>query len=270
MAVRRRPHQPHPADHRVDPCAQGRAGPPRAARTRHDGAPDAQGGRRHGLARPDHARTLAGGRAKLWLDGRKEFTLEESVEQIGAPHAWQQGWAGKGVTVAVLDSGYDAAHPDLKGAVVQERNFSGDPDISDPFGHGTHVASIVASRGEKYRGVAPGASPAIGKVGGRSGMTDSTVLAGMEWAALEVKAKVVNLSLGAVDGVELDLVEQAVNTPAGSGAYTLTASLSRTSQTLSTGVASVWTFRSMTGQGALPLMAVRYRPDGLDRSNRAA
>ncbi|MEV0585551.1 hypothetical protein [Nonomuraea sp. NPDC050310] len=58
--------------------------------------------------------------------------------------------------------------------------------------------------------------------------------------------------------------------PAGSGAYTLTASLSRTSQTLSTGVTSAWTFRSTTGQGALPLMAVRYRPDGLDRSNRAA
>ncbi|MGW4967967.1 S8 family serine peptidase [Nonomuraea sp. NPDC004186] len=163
----------------------------------------------HDLTR---ARTLTAGRTKLWLDGRKEFTLDESVKQIGAPRAWEQGFTGKGVTVAVLDSGYDPDHPDLKGAVAQERNFTTDPDIRDENGHGTHVASIVASRDEKYRGVAPEANLAIGKVGGRSGMTDSTVLAGMEWAATEVKAKVVNMSLGAPDGPDLDPMEQAVNT----------------------------------------------------------
>ncbi|MFG1679637.1 S8 family serine peptidase [Nonomuraea sp. NPDC049269] len=157
-------------------------------------------------------RALAAGRTKLWLDGRRSFSLDESVKQIGAPQAWQQGMTGKGVTVAVLDSGYDAGHPDLKDAVAQERNFSDDPDIRDTLGHGTHVASIVAGRDEKYRGVAPEATLAIGKVGTASGPTDSAILAGMEWAAVEVKAKVVNMSFGDTDGPDLDPLEQAVNT----------------------------------------------------------
>ncbi|MEU6712205.1 S8 family serine peptidase [Nonomuraea sp. NPDC046802] len=157
-------------------------------------------------------RTLGAGEAKLWLDGRRSFTLDESVKQIGAPQAWEQGFKGQGVTVAVLDSGYDPDHPDLKDAVAVERNFSDDPDIRDDLGHGTHVASTVAGRGEKYRGVAPEARLAIGKVGGPAGPTDSAILAGMEWAATEVKAKVVNMSFGSPDGPDLDPVEQAVNT----------------------------------------------------------
>ncbi|MEV4167548.1 S8 family serine peptidase [Nonomuraea dietziae] len=157
------------------------------------------------------AHTLAAGKAKLWVDGRRSFSLDQSVKQIGAPEAWAQGMTGKDVTVAVLDSGYDPDHPDLKDAVVQERNFSDDPDIRDMLGHGTHVASIVAGRGEKYRGVAPEAKLAIGKLGSDT-FTDSALLAGMEWAAVEVKAKVVNMSLGAPDTWELDVAEQAVNT----------------------------------------------------------
>ncbi|WP_051864751.1 S8 family serine peptidase [Streptosporangium roseum] len=158
------------------------------------------------------ARALAAGTTKLWLDGRRTYSLDQSIKQIGATEAWKQGMTGKGVTVAVLDSGYDPDHPDLKGVVTQERNFSPDPDIRDTLGHGTHVASTVAGAGEKYRGVAPDARLAIGKVGDASGPTDSAILAGMEWAAAEVKAKVVNMSLGAPDTVELDPVEQAVNT----------------------------------------------------------
>ncbi|WP_237110058.1 S8 family serine peptidase [Nonomuraea sp. MG754425] len=158
------------------------------------------------------ARTLVAGRTKLWLDGRRSFSLDESVKQIGAPQAWQQGLTGKGVTVTVLDTGYDPDHPDLKDAVTQERNFSDEPDMRDNHGHGTHVASIAAGRGEKYRGVAPEASLAIGKVGGAAGLTESAALAGMEWAAVEVKAKIVNMSFGGVDDRELDPLEQAVNT----------------------------------------------------------
>ncbi|MET8388499.1 S8 family serine peptidase [Streptosporangium canum] len=158
------------------------------------------------------ARALAAGTTKLWLDGRRSFSLDHSAKQIGATEAWKQGMTGKGVTVAVLDSGYDPDHPDLKGVVTQERNFSSDPDIRDTLGHGTHVASIVAGAGEKYRGVAPDARLAIGKVGDASGPTDSAILAGMEWAAVEVKAKVVNMSLGGQDSPEIDPVEQAVNT----------------------------------------------------------
>ncbi|MFI7709230.1 S8 family serine peptidase [Nonomuraea sp. NPDC049480] len=156
------------------------------------------------------ARTLAAGTAKLWLDGRRSFSLDRSVEQIGAPQAWKQGFTGKGVKVAVLDSGYDPDHPDLKKVVKQARNFSEEPDIRDNIGHGTHVTSIVAGAGEKYKGVAPDAELAVGKLGSRE-FTDSALLAAMEWAAVEVKAKVVNMSLGAPDTPGLDPVEQAVN-----------------------------------------------------------
>ncbi|MEV4062304.1 S8 family serine peptidase [Nonomuraea dietziae] len=159
------------------------------------------------------ARALAPGRTKIWLDGRRSYGLDQSVKQIGATEAWKQGMTGEGVTVAVLDSGYDPDHPDLKGVVTQERNFSEEPGIRDLHGHGTHVASTVAGNGAKHRGVAPGARLAIGKVGGRSGhITDSALPAGMEWAAVEVGAKIVNVSLGGPDRPEIDPVEQAVNT----------------------------------------------------------
>ncbi|NBF00189.1 hypothetical protein FE391_43195 [Nonomuraea sp. KC401] len=157
------------------------------------------------------ARTLTAGRSRLWLDGQRTPVLEDSVKQIGAPQAWRQGLTGRGVTVAVLDTGYDPDHPDLKDAVAHERVFSDSPDIRDIHGHGTHVASIAAGRGERFRGVAPEAELAIGKVGDGV-ITESAVLAGMEWAAAEVKAKVVNMSFGGPDSLELDPIEQAVNT----------------------------------------------------------
>ncbi|WP_219519458.1 S8 family serine peptidase [Nonomuraea ceibae] len=157
------------------------------------------------------ARTLSGGKTKLWLDGKRSFNLDRSVKQIGAPQAWQQGLTGKGVTVAVLDSGYDPDHPDLKGVVTQARDFTGGTDARDNVGHGTHVASIVAGAGDKQRGVAPDAKIALGKVGDRV-MFESHILAGMEWAAVEVKAKVVNMSLGGPDTPDADPLEQAVDT----------------------------------------------------------
>ncbi|MEU4570966.1 S8 family serine peptidase [Nonomuraea sp. NPDC023979] len=158
------------------------------------------------------ASTLAEGKSRIWVDGRRSYTLDRSTEQIGATEAWRQGLTGQGVTVAVLDSGYDPTHPDLKDVVTQSRNFSDEPGIEDRLGHGTHVASIIAGAGEKYRGVAPGARIALGKVGGAAGITDSAILAGMEWAATEVKAKVVNMSFGSPDEPGLDPVEEAVNT----------------------------------------------------------
>ncbi|MER6582059.1 S8 family serine peptidase [Nonomuraea sp. NPDC001023] len=156
------------------------------------------------------ASTLAAGKGRVWLDGRRSYTLDRSTRQIGATEAWQRGLTGQGVTVAVLDSGYDPTHPDLKDVVTQSRNFSDEPDITDRLGHGTHVTSIIAGAGEKYRGVAPGARIAFGKLGTQ--ISDSAILAGMEWAATEVKARIVNMSFGSPDEPGLDPVEQAVNT----------------------------------------------------------
>ncbi|MFI7128229.1 S8 family serine peptidase [Nonomuraea sp. NPDC050153] len=161
------------------------------------------------ISRP---RTRATDRTRIWLDGRRPFALDQSVKQIGATEAWRQGMTGEGVTVAVLDSGYDPDHPALKNVVTQARSFTGDSDPRDTLGHGTHVASIIAGAGEKYRGVAPGAKLAVGKVGDAEGITDSALLAGMEWAATEVKAKIVSMSIGGIDSLDLDPLEEAVNT----------------------------------------------------------
>ncbi|MET0132720.1 MAG: S8 family serine peptidase, partial [Kibdelosporangium sp.] len=156
------------------------------------------------------------GIAKIWLDGKRTATLDHSVPQIGAPAAWQAGFTGTGVTVAVLDTGVDETHPDLADREVGGQNFSGSPDAGDHYGHGTHVASIIAGTGAKsggkYRGVAPGARILDVKVLKDNGSgADSGIIAGMQWAA-EQGADVINMSLGGFDSPEVDPLEEAVNT----------------------------------------------------------
>ncbi|GAB2930130.1 S8 family serine peptidase [Micromonospora polyrhachis] len=151
---------------------------------------------------------------RVWLDGRRKVSLDKSVSQVGAPSVWQAGHTGRGVKVAVLDTGIDSAHPDFAGRIAETRNFTEDPDTNDLVGHGTHVASIIAGSGAasggKYKGVAPDATLLAGKVCTWDGCSDSAIMAGMEWAATS-GARVVNLSLSGGDTPELDPVEEAVN-----------------------------------------------------------
>jgi subtilisin family serine protease len=138
----------------------------------------------------------------VWLDQPVRASDADSSPQIGAPEAWEAGFTGAGVTVAVLDTGIDATHPDLDEVVVGERDFSGKGDVVDGDGHGTHVASILAGSGDASdgvnKGVAPDADLLVGKVLDDNGDgTLSGVIEGMEWAAAE-GADVVNLSLGSL------------------------------------------------------------------------
>ncbi|WP_405477658.1 S8 family peptidase [Streptomyces canus] len=164
--------------------------------------------------------TTASGVARVWLDGR--FTARAvqgeasgNVTQIGAPGAWAAGYDGKGVKVAVLDTGIDTTHPDLASLVTESKDFSGTGSTDDRSGHGTHVAATVAGSGARsgglYRGVAPGAEILNAKVLDDSGEgSASSVIAGLEWAAAQ-GAKVANLSLGQTDTPGADSVETAVN-----------------------------------------------------------
>jgi subtilisin family serine protease len=144
---------------------------------------------------------LPGDVQRVWLNAKVHANLDQSVPQIGAPIAWSHGFTGAGVTVAVLDTGIDATHPDLAARVGPTADFSGKGNVSDGNGHGTHVASTIAGSGAasggKYKGVAPDTTLAIGKVISDDGFgTLDAIIAGMQWAATEAHAKVVNMSLG--------------------------------------------------------------------------
>ncbi|WP_345580309.1 S8 family peptidase [Streptomyces prasinosporus] len=162
----------------------------------------------------DGDRTTSGV-ARVWLDGVRKASLDTSVGQIGTPKAWEAGYDGKGVKIAVLDTGVDATHPDLKGQVTASKNFTSAPTTGDVVGHGTHVASIAAGTGAQskgaFKGVAPGAKILNGKVLDDAGFgDDSGILAGMEWAAAQ-GADIVNMSLGGMDTPETDPLEAAVD-----------------------------------------------------------
>ncbi|WP_406164035.1 S8 family peptidase [Streptomyces sp. NBC_00882] len=165
------------------------------------------------------------GVARVWLDGRFKASADEDgakareagggVAQIGAPAAWAAGYDGKGVKVAVLDTGVDTTHPDLASAVKASKNFTGTGSTDDRAGHGTHVAATLAGSGARsggrYKGVAPGAGILNAKVLDDSGEgSDSSVIAGLEWVAGQ-GARVANLSLGQADTPGEDPVEAAVN-----------------------------------------------------------
>jgi serine protease AprX len=76
---------------------------------------------------------------------------------VNGPQAWGES-TGKGVTVALMDSGV-AEHPDLpRGKVTTRVNFVNDGATSlDPAGHGTHIAGLIAANGATFKGVAPDA-----------------------------------------------------------------------------------------------------------------
>jgi serine protease AprX len=126
---------------------------------------------------------------------------------VNADQAWSQGTTGRGVTVAVLDSGV-AADPDLAeptNRILASVNFADERLVSDPGGHGTHVAGIVAGNGRRSDGVFVGVAPEANIVDVRvlssngSGRI-SSVVRGIEWVLAHRTAyniRVLNLSFGA-------------------------------------------------------------------------
>ncbi|WP_329530478.1 S8 family serine peptidase [Streptomyces sp. NBC_01450] len=152
----------------------------------------------------------------IWLDGRVHAQLADSTAQIGAPEVWKGGNTGKGVDVAVLDTGIDTGHPDLVGKTVASQDFTGGDDVTDRNGHGTHVASTIAGTGAasdgRERGVAPDAGLIVGKVLDKSGAgAESGIVAAMEWAVRDQHAKIVSMSLGSGPTEGNDPMSQAVN-----------------------------------------------------------
>jgi serine protease AprX len=127
---------------------------------------------------------------------------------VGADHAWQGGWTGRGVTVAVLDSGVtpddDLVTPTNR--LLAAANFADSRGaLADPGGHGTHVAGIIAGNGARsageYVGVAPEANVVDVRVlDGEGRGRVSSVVRGIGWAVAhkaQYNIRVLNLSFGA-------------------------------------------------------------------------
>ncbi|WP_066288008.1 S8 family peptidase [Bacillus sp. FJAT-29937] len=133
-------------------------------------------------------------------DGAKE--IPKGVELIQAPKIWKDT-KGKGVTVAVLDTGCDITHPDLSARIIGGRNFTnddkGNPDLfMDYNGHGTHVAGTIAAveNNNGVIGVAPEASLLIVKVLNKNGSGQyDWIIKGIHYA-IEQKADIISMSLG--------------------------------------------------------------------------
>ncbi|MED3481155.1 S8 family serine peptidase [Bacillus toyonensis] len=121
---------------------------------------------------------------------------------VGAPEAWNlkdptgKPLDGKGMKVAIIDSGVDYTHPDLKANYIGGYDtVDEDNDPMDGNVHGTHVAGIIAGNG-KIKGIAPNASILAYRVmnDGGTGTTED-IIQGIEHA-IQDGADVLNLSLG--------------------------------------------------------------------------
>lgn len=158
-----------------------------------------------------------GGHAPSVVAGAAAFNGHALVD---ASHSWclsliglNQNYSkatGAGVKVAVLDTGIDLNHPDFAGR-FQEGNtavsFVPGESVQDGNGHGTHCAGVVAGPangglGKRRYGVAPDAELIIGKVLNDEGTgSDDQILDAIDWAAHDMGATIISMSLGSDRGV---------------------------------------------------------------------
>ncbi|QOR66430.1 S8 family serine peptidase [Cytobacillus suaedae] len=131
----------------------------------------------------------------------EEFSpaMANSAPFMGANAAWDLGFTGEGVTVAIIDTGVDYTHPDLAHAFGNYKGYDFVDEDSDPQEgpgqtHGTHVAGTVAANGV-IKGVAKDATLLGYRVLGPNGGSTEDVVAGIE-LAVQDGADVMNLSLG--------------------------------------------------------------------------
>jgi thermitase len=144
------------------------------------------------------------------------FGSQWGMTKIGAPAAWDQVTGTYPITIAVVDTGVWASHPDLSAKMVDGwYNYTENSILysgpltagtsTDPYGHGTHVAGIAAANSNNGIGVAGvnwGAPimPFRSQASNGSG-TDADVATGVVWVT-DHGAKVINISLGGPDYVQ--------------------------------------------------------------------
>lgn len=141
---------------------------------------------------------------KLSLQAVENPIIPYGVAIHQSPNIWEQGEEGEGVVVAVLDTGCDTSHSDLKDNIIDGRNFTNKGSVNnyeDKNGHGTHCAGTIGANG-KIKGVAPKCKMIIGKVLDDNGFGDySGIIEGVKWAtnwkgANGERVRIISMSLG--------------------------------------------------------------------------
>ena len=147
-----------------------------------------------------------------------------AITKIMAPQAWEVTSGANNVVIAILDTGIDKEQEDLVGKVIAEVNFTDSPTADDVYGHGTHIAGIIAAWAKNGAGVAGLAHDCRlinVKVADDQGGFDSAVAArGVIWA-VDHGARVINMSL--VSTEPSSSLEQAINYAWNQGAVVIAA-----------------------------------------------
>ena len=181
----------------------------------------------HGLVNAADAVARAIGTKRFRTRSGGWSTQRWGQDLLNASTVWKKGYTGKGVTVAVIDTGIQLDHPEFKGNLwrntaeipgngkdddgngfvddVRGWNFADDnADLADSRDHGTHIAGIIAANKRKQmRGMAYDAKIMPIKVVGESGGSQEHVARGIRYA-VKNGADVINISLGADPGSAID------------------------------------------------------------------
>ena len=133
--------------------------------------------------------------------------ITQNLLQVNAPQAWEQGYTGSGVLIALIDTGVRLDHADLAGRLWDGGSeypnhgydfYYHDNDPSDDRGHGTHVAGTICGTGASgsQTGIAPGSTIMALKAFNSEGVGEETHWVAAMQFALEHGADLMNMSLG--------------------------------------------------------------------------
>jgi len=143
-------------------------------------------------------RTKKGSRIKATYPNDASLWWNDGWSAVNAPLVWPNTTGSAGV--CELDTGVDYLHPDLSGKIVKGYDFvNDDADPMDDFGHGTHVAGIIAAKMNNaigIAGVSTGNVVAVKVLGGQGWGTNYDVAIGIHYCAVRKDVRVLNLSLG--------------------------------------------------------------------------